>query len=158
MLGSRFLSHTTRCWRWFYGVSTRLTIKLYRESIDYKASMITDEEPPAGGCFPSRLSVSFTHYTFLQVLSPRYFCAVGHRAVVDRHYIVQNPFSQDCRRVRCAPSLYRVLLMRQWQLPNLLHCTAGSSRSFTAIRNDAGLCCGSRLREGRSVCLCWAHS
>ena len=39
-----------------------------------------------------------------------------------------------------------------------LHCTAGSSRSFTAIRKDAGLCCGSRLREGRSVCLCWAPS
>ena len=29
-----------------------------------------------------------------------------------------------------------------------LHCTAGSSRSFTAIRKDAGLCCGSRLRSG----------
>ena len=28
------------------------------------------------------------------------------------------------------------------------HCTAGSSRSFTAIRKDAGLCCGSRLRKG----------
>ena len=39
-----------------------------------------------------------------------------------------------------------------------LHCTAGSSRSFTAIRKDAGLCCGSRLREGQSVCLCWALS
>ena len=24
----------------------------------------------------------------------------------------------------------------------------GSSRSFTAIRKDAGLCCGSRLRKG----------
>ena len=23
---------------------------------------------------------------------------------------------------------------------------------------DAGLCCGSRLLEGRSVCLCWEHS
>ena len=39
-----------------------------------------------------------------------------------------------------------------------LHCTAGSSRSFTALRKDGGLCCGSRLREGRSVCLCWAPS
>ena len=39
-----------------------------------------------------------------------------------------------------------------------LHCTAGSSRSFTALRKDAGLCCGSRLLEGRSVCLCWAPS
>jgi len=29
-----------------------------------------------------------------------------------------------------------------------LHCTAGSSRSFTAIRKDAGLYCGSRLRKG----------
>ena len=29
-----------------------------------------------------------------------------------------------------------------------LHCTAGSPRSFTAIRKDAGLCCGSRLRSG----------
>ena len=29
-----------------------------------------------------------------------------------------------------------------------LHCTAGSSRSFTAIRKDAGLYCGSRLRSG----------
>ena len=29
-----------------------------------------------------------------------------------------------------------------------LHCTARSSRSFTAIRKDAGLCCGSRLRKG----------
>ena len=29
-----------------------------------------------------------------------------------------------------------------------LHCTAGSSRSFTAIRKDAGLHCGSRLRKG----------
>ena len=29
-----------------------------------------------------------------------------------------------------------------------LHCTAGSARSFTAIRKDAGLCCGSRLRKG----------
>ena len=26
--------------------------------------------------------------------------------------------------------------------------TAGSSRFFTAIRKDAGLCCGSRLRKG----------
>ena len=26
--------------------------------------------------------------------------------------------------------------------------TAGSSRSFTAIRTDAGLCCGSHLRKG----------
>ena len=39
-----------------------------------------------------------------------------------------------------------------------LHCTAGSSRSFTAYRKDAGLYCGSRLLEGRSVCLCWAKS
>ena len=39
-----------------------------------------------------------------------------------------------------------------------LHRTAGSSRSFTALRKDAGLYCGSRLREGRSVCLCWEHS
>ena len=30
-----------------------------------------------------------------------------------------------------------------------LHCTAGSSRSFTAIRKDAGLCCGPRLRKGK---------
>ena len=29
-----------------------------------------------------------------------------------------------------------------------LHCTAGSSRSFSAIRKDAGLYCGSRLRSG----------
>ena len=29
-----------------------------------------------------------------------------------------------------------------------LHCTAGSLRSFTAIRKDAGLCCESRLRSG----------
>ena len=32
-----------------------------------------------------------------------------------------------------------------------LHCTAASSRSFTAIlaiRKDAGICCGSRLRKG----------
>ena len=29
-----------------------------------------------------------------------------------------------------------------------LHCRAGSSRSFAAIRKDAGLCCGSRLRNG----------
>ena len=36
--------------------------------------------------------------------------------------------------------------------------TAGSSRSFTALRKDAGLYCGSRLLEGRSVCLCWAKS
>ena len=27
-------------------------------------------------------------------------------------------------------------------------CAAGSSRSFTATRKDAGLCCGSRLRSG----------
>ena len=39
-----------------------------------------------------------------------------------------------------------------------LHCTAGSSRSFTALRKDAGLYCGSRLLEGRSACLCWAKS
>ena len=39
-----------------------------------------------------------------------------------------------------------------------LQCTAGSSRSFTALRKDAGLCCGSPLLEGRSVCLCWAKS
>ena len=26
------------------------------------------------------------------------------------------------------------------------------------LRKDAGLCCGSRLLEGRSVCLCWEHS
>ena len=42
--------------------------------------------------------------------------------------------------------------------PPSLHCIAGSSRSFTALRKDAGLCCGSRLLEGRSVCLCWAPS
>ena len=29
-----------------------------------------------------------------------------------------------------------------------LHCTAGSSRFFNAIRKDAGLYCGSRLRSG----------
>ena len=29
-----------------------------------------------------------------------------------------------------------------------LHCTAGSSRSFTAIQKDTGRCCGSRLRKG----------
>ena len=29
-----------------------------------------------------------------------------------------------------------------------LHCTAGSLRSFTAIRKDAGLYCGPRLRKG----------
>ena len=29
-----------------------------------------------------------------------------------------------------------------------LHCPAGSSRSFTAIRKDAGLYCGPRLRKG----------
>ena len=29
-----------------------------------------------------------------------------------------------------------------------MHCTAGSLRSFTAIRKDAGLYCGSRLRKG----------
>ena len=29
-----------------------------------------------------------------------------------------------------------------------LHCTAGSSRSFTVIRKDAGLYCGPRLRKG----------
>jgi hypothetical protein len=33
-------------------------------------------------------------------------------------------------------------------LKGSVHCTAGSSRSFTAIRKDAGLCCGSRLRKG----------
>ena len=27
--------------------------------------------------------------------------------------------------------------------------TAGYSRFFTAIRKDAGLCCGSRLRKGK---------
>ena len=32
-----------------------------------------------------------------------------------------------------------------------LHCTAGSSRSFTAIRTDAGLYCGSRLRKGEVI-------
>ena len=30
----------------------------------------------------------------------------------------------------------------------LEHCTAGSSRSFTAIHKDAGLYCGSRLQSG----------
>jgi hypothetical protein len=30
-----------------------------------------------------------------------------------------------------------------------LHCIAGSSRSFTAIRKDAGLYCGPRLRKGQ---------
>jgi len=29
---------------------------------------------------------------------------------------------------------------------------------ITALRKDAGLCCGSRLLEGGSVCLCWAPS
>ena len=28
------------------------------------------------------------------------------------------------------------------------HCTAGSSRSFAAIRKDAGLYCGPRLQKG----------
>ena len=28
----------------------------------------------------------------------------------------------------------------------------------TAARKDAGLCCGSGILEGRSVCLCWAPS
>ena len=40
----------------------------------------------------------------------------------------------------------------QWALQTLtanhLHCTAGSSKSFTAIRKDAGLYCGPRLRKG----------
>ena len=29
---------------------------------------------------------------------------------------------------------------------------------LAALRKDAGLCCGSRLLEERSVCLCWAPS
>ena len=33
-------------------------------------------------------------------------------------------------------------------LPARCRCTAGSLRSFTAIKKDAGLCCGSRLRKG----------
>ena len=36
-----------------------------------------------------------------------------------------------------------------WSLTaNHLHSAAGSSRSFTATRKDAGLCCGSRVRSG----------
>ena len=31
-------------------------------------------------------------------------------------------------------------------------------RLSPGLRKDAGLCCGSRLLEGRSVCLCWAPS
>ena len=41
-------------------------------------------------------------------------------------------------------------------IPHLHHLP--HLRSFTALRKDAGLCCGSRLLEGRSVCLCWEHS
>jgi len=40
-------------------------------------------------------------------------------------------------------------VLPKWPLTaSHLHSTVGSSRSFTAIRKDAGLCCGSRLRKG----------
>ena len=38
--------------------------------------------------------------------------------------------------------------LRWEKLRSTLHCNACSSRSFTAIRKDAGLCCGSSLRKG----------
>jgi len=56
----------------------------------------------------------------------------------------------------CRPTFRSCGFRALWHAVNGL-CT-GSSRSFTAIRKEAGLCCGSRLREGRSVCLCWAPS
>ena len=40
----------------------------------------------------------------------------------------------------------------------LRNLVSGPPPAESAIRKDAGLCCGSRLREGRSVCLCWALS
>ena len=45
--------------------------------------------------------------------------------------------------------------------PGLTACTIrdrGRCCNTTVIRKDAGLCCGPRLLEGRSVCLCWAPS
>ena len=55
-------------------------------------------------------------------------------------FLPWEPFSPEAGPSRTRSS-------KTW-IPSHLHCTAGSSRSFTAIRKDAGLCCGSRLRKG----------
>ena len=48
--------------------------------------------------------------------------------------------------------------LKEW-LPDIKDLKdLSASRSFAAFRKDAGLYCGSRLLEGRSVCLCWAKS
>ena len=56
-----------------------------------------------------------------------------------------------CARARAQMGIPPTPHLRTTLLPftaSRLHCTAGSSRSFTAIRKNAGLCCGSRLRRG----------
>ena len=37
-----------------------------REFIEYKGSMVTDEDPLRGGCCFTRNSASLAHFTFLQ--------------------------------------------------------------------------------------------
>jgi hypothetical protein len=46
------------------GKFARLNFRPCREFIDYKTSMITDENP-LWGCCSARISVSFTHWTSL---------------------------------------------------------------------------------------------
>jgi hypothetical protein len=61
----------------------------------------------------------------------------------------------------CTPKGHRALL----RIPSTegrsvclcLHRTAGSSRSITAIRKNAGLCCGSRLRSGEVFAYVWRN-
>ena len=56
-----------------------------------------------------------------------------------------------CLRARSQMGMPPTLHLRITLSPltaSQLHCTAGSSRSFTAIRKHAGLCWGSRLRSG----------
>ena len=52
--------------------------------------------------------------------------------------------------LRCTTSSRLSYDTLSYSQPSVSHldCTAGSSRSFTAIRKDAGLCSGSRLRKG----------
>ena len=57
--------------------------------------------------------------------------------------------SNSVHRITFSHSLRAICVELCWANYNLKeHCTAGSSRSFTALRKDAGLCCGSRLRKG----------
>ena len=73
-------------------------------------------------------------------------------------YVCRVCSTVDAGSSRVAASMLRLIgCFHLFTCPCMRSCR-GSSRSFAAFRKDAGLYCGSRLLEGRSVCLCWAKS